>query len=583
MRICLLARNNFVDDPRARALHASLQRAGHDVQVVASGRRPEAAPRTATYVPTRRPVGRGKLGKYLRQVQPTSVRERLHRRGLVAAVRAMEPDLVYPTSAHMVEVAAEAVSDRGAVVRDPSLPPAGPRDLIELAPGRPELSVSPAGPGVPYHGPGDDRGPWEPQAGRYAGQRIALAYRKTDRNPGRYLEDALRRAGFEILLHTDRIDLDELPPDTRAVVFVEGPLPPIEVVGSSPGFPVLFWVHHGEHHLQTNLRLLDRYRADAVLLAHSWHLAHRFPVPVHRFPFGTDPDLFGPTRRPWEERDVDVAMVGAHLAGGGPYQRRGDLVRACEAAVDPGRRAFLEGVTPEEMARTYGRARIVLNEGGVRHHPITMRVFEAISAGALLLTDPVPGLDQLFEPEREYRLLADDIGAQVRSLAASPETDEVARRAFERGRARHTYDHRVDELLDIVQATSVLEKGDPAPSTSGLAALVESDVEVQRILSPEQELAASLPDREVWHPDRVRRPLRPATYEAVAIATDDVAPHAELLRAAWRYLYVRGAARGLERFVADEWPEARVARSGDLARVDLAADSYRLEAVEGGQ
>src|SRR5690606_25211691 len=108
--------------------------------------------------------------------------------------------------------------------------------------------------------------------GRHRGRRLGLVRRATAVTPGRYLEAALRRAGVDVVV-ADRIDWALLA-GVEAVVVVESLLPPFPIVGDNPGTPVLFWAHHGEHHTAMHRRLVRRYRADAVLLAHSWHLAH---------------------------------------------------------------------------------------------------------------------------------------------------------------------------------------------------------------------------------------------------------------------------------------------------------------------
>lgn len=581
MRVCLLSRNAYVGDPRAEALHASLKSAGHEVAVIACGRRPAAAPEDATYVSTAQPAIAGPVGRVGRRFLPVAAREALLHRSLAKTVGALYPDIIYPMHASMVEVAVRAAGGSAAVLRDPRLPAPSARDLVWTAPHWPGASQSPGGTGLPFHTPDDDRPGWDPEPGRYTGQKIAIAYRKTDSNPGRYLEEALRRAGFEVLLFTDRVDIGALPDDLRALVFVEGPYPSLEVVGPPATFPVIFWVHHGEHHLAANLRLARRYRADAILLAHSWHLAHRFHVPVHRFPFGTAPGLFDGTTA-WADRRFDVAMVGAHLRGGGPYARRGELVRICEQTLGADRTAFLEGVTSTEMADAYDQARIIINEGGTRHFPITMRVWEAMSAGALLLTDPVPGLDLLLQPDREFVHVRDDLPAQLRGLLDDPATGDIARRAYERGRSRHTYDHRVDELVQVIDTTEPGVRYAPdGISDDPLVRALDRDVEVQRVLADDLDvLSAALPDREVWDVAMVRDRLRRGSFEAVALRTDDVSGLQDVLLAARRFLYLHGRAKGLAGFLAEHHPEATTSTVAGVTRVDLGADSYSIKPHE---
>ena len=577
MRICLLSRNDHVGDPRARALRCSLEAAGHEVHVVAVGRAPRDAPSKSTYLPPRRPAGGGAIGRVLRRLQPPAVRRWLLEWSLVRRVRAVQPDVIYPASAPIVPLARRAAATGAVVMRDPAWPDAGGRDLVATAPSQPlpEPALGPA----TFHTPRDDREGWRPLPGRWQGTRVAVAYRRTASNPGRYLEAALQRAGVEVTSYVDRVDFDALADGTTAVVFVESPYPPLDVAGE-PSCPVLFWVHHGEHHLAANLRLARRYRTDAVLLAHSWHLAHRFHVPTYRFPFAIDTKLFDPST-PWERRPLTVSMVGSHLRGGGPYQRRQELVGLLEAGLPRSATGFLEGVAPEEMAALYGRSRIVINEGGVRHFPITMRVFEAVSAGALLLTDPIPGLAQLFTPGEHYLTFAADPVTQVVELAKSPRAELIAEQALAHARERHTYDHRVDELLDIVGLTpgGLAAPGAP-PGFSGLPAVVARDVEVQRILAVRApELVAELPDREVWEFERLRRAPERDSFEAVVLGPgNDAATDGKLVEAARRYVYSAGSTPAVDRLLAHNNPPADATWVGEVLRVDLNAPGYRMPA-----
>ncbi len=584
MRICLVAVGRYCNDPRARTLAGSLAQVGHDVVVIASGR-PTECPNEGVeikFVPTRYPVGRGRLGKVLRRMQPKGMRRRLHHARLADAVRATKPDIVYPTSEAAVAVAASAVSGTDAtVVRDPRWPNAGPRDLVDLAPHNPELSVSPAGPGGRYLTPADEREPYTPEPGRYKHMRIALCYRKTDTNPGKYLEAAMLRAGIQVDLHTDEIDWRRVPADTNAALFVEGPYPALQVKGLNPGIPVIFWVHHGEHHIPTNLRLVERYGAHAVLLAHSWHLAHRFPVPVHRFTFGVAPELVDASI-PWKERKYDVSMVGGQLRRkGGTYARRQQLVDALEDALGKKHTAFLSDISAQEMAELYAEARMILNEGGTRHYPITMRVLESIGSGAILVTDDLPGTD-LIVPRNQYFVLEDDVVAQVKRLLARPdEMTAIAAEAREFAMGRHTYDHNVDDLVEIIQGIDAPVATASTHKLSDMAALIDEDVEVQRLAQfGLPRLATELSSREVWDGvERIGR-LNADIMEAVAIGPEGTRHLNRALQAARRYIYAAGDKEAIEQYVARELPDATVTHHGDLLRVDLNAESYRVLAHE---
>ena len=578
MHICILTNRPWIDVPSLRVTVAALMRAGNKISEVRVVPPSQPLPEAGVIsVPSRLPRGGGKAGAVARRLQPKGWRHRGLERRLAAAAAGTGADLFLPGATNLLGAAAAAArATQGAVMRSPALPDAGRVDLTRLAPHHPEMSRPPAGAGI-LHTPADPTKPYHPEPGRHAGRKILIAYRKTDTNPGKYLEAALRRSGAEVRLETNGLDFASVDADTAMILFVEGPYPAIEVSGPTPDIPILYWFHHGEHHLHANLRLVDRYRADAVLMAHSWHLSHWVQAPVHRFPFGIPIELLDPSK-PLAERRYDVAMVGAKLWGGGPYGSRQAMVADLEAAFPSARLGFGENVTAQEMARLYEDARVIPNEGGTRHYPITMRVFEAVGAGAVLLTDDLPGTDLIFHPGRHYAVLGDDIASQVKGLLADVEgMQAMADAALAHARGLHTYDHRVDEMLTIAAATTK-RSIESAPSRSALAGLIDRDVEVQRVAQiGAPELADELTDRQVFDAIALE-PARmaPGKMETVALAAEDVSDFHHILLAARRYLYFAGAAKGLAEFLAGYHPEALVEHFGDLIRVDLLAESYRV-------
>lgn len=582
MRICLIAIGRYHNDPRACTLARSLARVGNDVVVVAVGSAPTATGADGVevrFIPSRYPQGGSRYGKaLLRRAQPGFVRRRILRRKLAAAAIEVGADIYCPTTPALVPVArAAAEATDAAVARDPRWPEAGPHDLVRLAPHQPQRSVSPAGPGGPYLTPADRREGSTPEPGRHRGRRIALCYRKTDTNPGKYLEAALIRAGVTVDLHTDSLDWSTLTPTTDAVVFVEGPYPALTIRGRRLPIPTVFWVHHGEHHVPTNLRLVERYGAQAVLLAHSWHLAHRFPVPVHRFTFGVAPELVDASV-PWAQRRYTVAMVGGQLRrSGGTYQRRQRLVADLERSLGEERTAFVSDVTAREMAEIYANAQMIINEGGTRHYPITMRVLEAIGSGAVLITDDLPGTD-LIVPRDQYVVLEEDVAAQVQRLLRTPEElEHMTAVARDHALQHHTYDHRVDDLLDIIDH---LDQPPPPPThaaRSPLATLIDDDVEVQRIAGfGLPDLATELPTREVWDGEQRLARLDPGTMEAIAIGPGGASDLSRALAAARRFIYASGQVAAVSDFVTRERPDATLQHRDGLLRVDLNAESYRV-------
>lgn len=564
MRIAVLAVNDFTRDPRARVLTYQLRHAGHDVTPIHFGDSGEG-----TVVSRHQPPGSSIVSRAIRKTQSTKSRDQRRTAALVAATVGSGADLIHPTTAAAMEAAVLAGRKLGSpVARAPQWPSPGDLDLISLAPARPSASAPIIG-GLDFHTPAHQPTATYPAEGRHHGYRIALAYRKTDSNPGKYLEAACRRAGMTIDLFTDQIDFDELHPDTAAVVFVEGPYPAIGVQGATPDIPIAFWVHHGEHHLAANLRLAERYRADLILLAHSWHLAHFFRQPVQRFPFGMAPDLFDGST-PIADRMYDVAMVGAYIRGGGPYEFRGRLTTSLEANLPS--TAFEENVSASRMAELYEQARIIPNEGGTRHFPITMRVLEAIGAGAVLVTQPIPGLDQILEPGEHFVIMDGDFLAQFERLLgdqAGMQRMVDAARAHVGG--RHLYDHRVDELIAGLEASEKASPPPERPREGGLSGLIDHDVEVQRLLVASGTDLAMV-GREIW--TDVDQPV-PGSYEAVVFRGST--PSTETLMAARRYIYAETTdLEPLRAFLSAHHPDAEVEGSASLVRADLKAASYRV-------
>jgi hypothetical protein len=562
-------------------LARTLAAAGHDLVSVCGGAGTSGLPDVEIRrVPTRIPARWGRLGWLLRRIQPSRVRWALFERSFSRAAAASNADLIYPMSRADLKTAMKIVGADQAIFREPHWESAGDRDIADLAPYSDALSSSPAGKPAPFYTEHDSRSGARPEPGRHAGVRIEFVSQRTTTTPAQYLENAAERAGITVTRHDGRLDWSEVHPETAVVVFVESPYPALEITGSNRhAIPVLFWVHHGEHHLPANLRLVDRYGAHAVLLAHSWHLAHSFPVPVHRFPFAVPLEIIT-VNKPFAERTNDVAMVGAGVEGGkGRYARRRQLVDALKRRY-PHTNAFAYGVPPERMAEMYGDARVVLNEGGDRHQPGTMRVFEATGAGALLLTDDAPGLDLLFDKGDQYELIGPDIADQVTELLAKPDTADRAAAAHRHATRHHTYDHRIDDLLTIAAATETFECS-PTPRAEGVAGLIEDDLDVQEIaLFGIDDIAEQLGTHVLWDGPTLLSTSHDRMVDAVVFGPHyrhrvDVA--ADRAR---RYIYAsRDHHETLERYAQNRWPDSTCSVADGILRVDLGAKSYRLRAA----
>lgn len=573
MRIVLLTLRDARSDVRARALARSLELVGHEVLFVSAGIG-DASTEYVDWVPRTIPA-RGIIQKVKRRLGLAPGNNFEAR--FVARVSAAQPDLIYALNEPSIEVAEQSATATGAaLVRDPRWRTSSPWDIVDLAPHDTKWSRSPAGPGVSFFTDDDHRAPWTPAPGRHAGRRITLVYQQTATTPARYLAAAAERAGLDVT-RTSNLDWDTVDADTAAVVFVESPFPASTVQGSNPGIPVLLWIHHGEIHTNAHLRLLRRYAPDALLMAHSWHLAHRFPVPVHRFPFAVPTELVDASN-PYVTRANDVAFVGA-LGEGDRYAQRRQMIASVIEAVGSESFRLEQGIAPEELASVYGDARAVINEGGTRHHPITMRVFEAIGSGATLVTERAPGLDCLFSADRDY--VEYDRGSAIEGmrelLGPAGRGRGIAASALDRALGHHTYDHRIDELLEIA-AASVASTGrwQAGSSLSPLADAVDTAVEIDSLaIYGSPGLEGELPLRVAWcEPEPGLR-----GYDAVVVGRDHPF-EGSLVDQAARYVVIDP----MHGDSLDAWLRGRqgIRKSelSDAIVVDLGTPGYRVQTME---
>lgn len=118
---------------------------------------------------------------------------------------------------------------------------------------------------------------------------------------------------------------------------------------------------------------------------------------------------------------------------------------------------YLRGdhVPNEALAAYYASAEIVLNDHWAdmaAHGFLSNRLYDAAASGAFVISDSVPGIEEEFDGG----IVAFTDGAHLRSLvdhylAAPAERAEHARRAAAAVAARHTFDHRIDEMLRIIE------------------------------------------------------------------------------------------------------------------------------------
>ena len=124
-----------------------------------------------------------------------------------------------------------------------------------------------------------------------------------------------------------------------------------------------------------------------------------------------------------------------------------------ERFVDP-RRVLRDSVPYRELPAWYRSADVVLNdhwEDMARWGLVSNRVFDALACGACVVSDEVPGMDELLDAAVVTFRDRDDVGPTVRRLLTDP-AERAARSA--RGRAAvlagHTWEHRAAQLVRLV-------------------------------------------------------------------------------------------------------------------------------------
>ncbi|ESW60355.1 MAG: hypothetical protein Q27BPR15_12400 [Rhodobacter sp. CACIA14H1] len=174
---------------------------------------------------------------------------------------------------------------------------------------------------------------------------------------------------------------------------------------------------------------------------------------VQWLPLGGDPSVhFVPNIT----RDIDVGFVGKMGTPG--TDRHSVLSRVLPRF---GTNQIDRSYTPWEMGRIYSRSRIVFNKSIGRD--VNMRVFEALAAGALLVTDRISnGLDDLMTEGKHYigYDTAEEAIAQIEHYLADEEARaRIARAGQALMNERHSYGDRLTQILRTVQAA-----GDARPA-----------------------------------------------------------------------------------------------------------------------
>jgi hypothetical protein len=282
-----------------------------------------------------------------------------------------------------------------------------------------------------------------------------VAERWGDWHLAQALAGSLRRLGQEVRVQTAN-QSDHLAGRSCDVHVV---LRGVQPVRRTPGQHHVLWIV--SHPEAVDDKELDA--ADLVLVASSrfaGHVRRRTSTPVEVLLQATDhrrftPRLADPAHRHdvtvvAKTRDVLRPVVADALAAGLRPRIYGG---GWSQLVDPDL-VVADNIDNEMLPVVYSSAGVVLNDHWRTMRAwgfVSNRLFDVLACGTPVISDPVDGLERLFDGAVLEYHTPTDLRALVDGVLADPED---ARRRAERGRrlvlAKHTFDHRARQLLDCL-------------------------------------------------------------------------------------------------------------------------------------
>jgi hypothetical protein len=164
---------------------------------------------------------------------------------------------------------------------------------------------------------------------------------------------------------------------------------------------------------------------------------------VHWLPVACDPEIHG---RIECDRDYDIGFVGS-LEQSAERKR---LIFALNERYKMN--DFRRHYPKEELTKIYSRSKIVFNYA--INKDVNMRIFEALAAGALLITNRIEnGMSDLFRAGEHFVEYTDErsLFEQVDYyLTHDTERQRIAEAGMHATLARHTYDDRCRTMLEMV-------------------------------------------------------------------------------------------------------------------------------------
>ena len=183
------------------------------------------------------------------------------------------------------------------------------------------------------------------------------------------------------------------------------------------------------------------------------------------------------------ERSIDVAYVGSMQQQMNP--ERHHLIERLKKEFP---NHYFGNANPADMERIYSSSHLVFNRS-VRND-INMRFFEAMGSGAVLLSNEIinNGADQLFDKGIHYLTYQSEesLVTLVKELLRDPaRCRAISESARSRILNQHTYSHRINEIIKIIDVDSEKKKILPEFIASALVAqgfISEAVIEISSLI-----------------------------------------------------------------------------------------------------
>lgn len=300
-----------------------------------------------------------------------------------------------------------------------------------------------------------------------AGPRAAITVTSLDPADGwgdwytaHELGDALAELGWRVEYVERKGDAwYELPADLDYVISL---MDPFDLRRLPPHVTAIAWVRNWTE------RWLERpwlERAD-VVLASSGRSAELIEAATGRrpvlFPLATNPARFAPDRAE-PSRAADCVFTGNRWGKDREIQpalrpRRGQRLDVYGKGWEEVRevaRCARGPVAYEELPGIYAAAKLVLDDTSgptLPYGAVNSRVFDALAAGTLAITNCEAGARELFGEEFPVWSSPEDLRAKVEALLADDERrTELARRFRGEVLRHHTYAHRARRLVEVLR------------------------------------------------------------------------------------------------------------------------------------